>query len=164
MRASTNRLRSGLIILVTALLSGCGGKPNLAPKSVIRGNDLEFRFRTNELIGLISVRVWVADSKILIWDLNLDYYKDSSLDYGKVPKEFKTFNGRISNAVQIFPNEGIPPKPLLPGKDYFVNIEFLYDSAFGESVSSASYLFKRARETDAGSFVRVFEPPPKVQK
>ncbi len=98
--------------------------------------------------------MWQADTKELLWDVNLDYYKDPRLTYGYVPANFLTYNGRRNDAQQNFPRNSRRPRPLAAGKRFFVSIDCLHGAFMGEEVEPFYFSFS----TDADGRVLAASP------
>lgn len=101
-------------------------QPKVSVSTQQGDNSFDFEFSTQGITGLGGLRVWQADTRELLWDIDLYYYKEPRLTYGDVPTNYQTFNGVRLDAHQHYPIYGERPRSLVAGKRYFVSIECLH--------------------------------------
>jgi hypothetical protein len=124
-------------------------------KVVRDGNDPVFHFQTRGINGLLSLRLWRTDTKEVLWDVNLNYYRERRLRYGEIPTEFRTFNSGLNRASQSYPAGNQQPQPLPPSTTFMVELDCQYDTLLSPAVQPAYFLFS----TDAGGALsRVTRP------
>lgn len=150
-----SRLIPFITTVTVLLLNGCALTRSSSMTLAQDGNDPVFHFRTRGMNGLLSLRLWRTDTKQVVWDVNLNYYRESQVRYGEIPMQFRTFNGGLNRATQNYPIEGKKPLPLPPNTTFMVEIDCQYDTLLSPAVQPAYFLFS----TDAsGMLSRVTRP------
>jgi hypothetical protein len=99
-----------------------------------------FHIPTRGVNGVISIRLWRADTKELLWHVNLNSYQGSRLMYGEVPRYFTTFNGGRISAQQIYPAKDGKPKRFPGESRIFVMIEIQYDTFIAASAGALNFV------------------------
>jgi hypothetical protein len=123
-----------LAIMLVSLLTGCTPRRNVSLAVRQSGSHTILDVSTEGVNGLIGLNMWQADTRELLWKVNLVYFRGKQLVYGAVPANFTTFNGVESSAEQTFPAKGLPPPPLPPSRKIYVAIEAQYDEFMAASV------------------------------
>jgi hypothetical protein len=101
--------------------------PHCSTTARQRGSDTEFDIATRGINGLLGLRIWRADTRETLWDVNLNYYPGPKLAYGEVPADFETFNGAQNSARQNFPPDDQKPMTLPINSQLFVEVDCQYD-------------------------------------
>jgi hypothetical protein len=121
--------------IAALLLIGCKHNHNVSMTITQEGKNPAFHFQFQGINGFIQLRLWRADTKQVLWDINLNDYCENHLGYGEIPTRFKTFNGNVNDAVQNFPKKG-EPLSLPPNTTFIVELSSQYDadiSAYAET-------------------------------
>lgn len=149
-------MRASLLVLVLVSLEvvGCTVHPNVTLSVQQTTTNLHFDVSTTHANGLVGLRVWQADTKDLLWDVDLAYYRGPRIAYGVVPSGFKTFSGLTSNARQKFPAGRERPPPLAASTQYRVAVLCQFDSMMSASVKEFYFAFA----TDADGRVLSVSP------
>jgi hypothetical protein len=138
-------LRVGLVLLVTAgviyVLRPIWQEQGVVFSAKQGVDNVEFDIRLKNSYGLDEFIVVDRQSKERLWSVNLNYYPGHQLIYGKVPSSFRTDNGSLNSATQDFPKSDQPVKALIVGKEYMVQIGFMYHEILGDSGSTWWFAF-----------------------
>jgi hypothetical protein len=134
-------MRASLPILILLGLVGCTVQPKTTLSVQQTTTNLLFDVSTKHVNGLIGLRVWQADTKDLLWDVDLHNYRGPRIAYGVVPSDFETFAGLTSNAKQKFPVGRERPRPLAASTQYRVAVLCQYDSMMSASVREFYFAF-----------------------
>jgi hypothetical protein len=131
-RRNRDAFMTTTVLRITALtlsvsVAGCSMAPAISMTAKQRGSDVDFEFGTRGINGLLEFRVWRADTRELLWDVDLNYYGGARLTYGDIPKDFTTTNGNQQSATQIFPADEAKPKKLPASGKVLVEVECQYD-------------------------------------
>ncbi len=103
---------------------------------------IEFLVTLHNVPYLLEFTVTDKSTKELLWSANLNYFQGPRVIYGDPPSQFRTFNGVINSATQLFPEPGIPPKKLQPGKEVIVGVTFGYGGWTGESTEIRCFVMR----------------------
>lgn len=106
-----------------------------------RGQDTDFHFRTRGMNGLTRLRLWRTDTKEVLWEVSLNYYRGSHLRYGDIPKGFRSFNGNLRDAKQIYPVGKQRPLALPRSTAFMVELDYQYDDFLAPSTGDAYFSF-----------------------
>ena len=149
-------MRQGVILAIMSvwLLSGCTPKPSVSLGAHSSDSQTVLDVSTEGINGLLGLNMWQADTREMLWRVNLDYFRGPQLVYGHVPAGFMTINGGKNSAEQIFPAKGLRPPPLPPRRKIFVAIEAQYD----EFMSASARTFYFELNTDANGRVLSVRP------
>ena len=123
------RFASLTLISAVILFAGCSSPPTLSLAVVQEEDHLAFRFETKNLNGIVGIRMWRADTKQVLWKVDLNYFRGSQLAY-----------------------DG--PVPLPASTKFFVQVEVQYDTM----MTAASRGFYFAMTTDARGHVTDLSP------
>ena len=136
-------MRALLPIVILSLLSlaGCTVHPKATLSVQQTATNLHFDISTAHVNGLLELRVWQADTKDLLWDVDLHYYPGPRITYGIVPRDFKTFSGSTSSAKQKFPALRETPRSFIPGTQYRAAVLCQYDSMMSACVREFYFAF-----------------------
>ena len=145
-------MRTGLGLILVSVFMGCAGKPNIVLEAKQHGENIDFDIRTKGINGLLDLQIWQTDTKEVIWQLNLNSFNGTTIEYGKVPVGFKSFNGGTYDAEQMVPLTGKRPGPLPAGKSFIIALGAQYDTLTSAAMRPFYFLFS----TDAnGKISRV---------
>ncbi len=133
------RIASSIVLLMAVSQVGCSVAPKLSLRATQRDTGIEFEFYPRGINGLLGLRVWQADTKELLWDVNLNYYRGARWRYGDVPRDFETFKGARNSASQNCPDKNKKPRPLPADRRLFASVDCQYDSFM--AASSRTFLF-----------------------
>ncbi len=100
---------------------------------------IEFKFKHENVNGLLQLIVWEEGAKDILWDVNLNYYTGDTLKYGEIPIQFITFNGVKNSAKQNYPINNIAPIAVPVGSIIYVYISYQYDTFISPASSSHVY-------------------------
>jgi hypothetical protein len=148
------RILLPIVILSLLGLIGCTVNPKVTLSVQQTTTNLDFDISTTHVNGLLGLRVWQADTKDLLWDVDLHHYPGPRITYGVVPRAFKTFAGLTSSAKQKFPTPKETPRSFAPSTQYRAAVLCQYDSTMSASVREFYFAFM----TDADG--RVFSVSP----
>lgn len=123
-----------LAIILVSLLTGCTPRRNVSLAVRQTGSHTVLDVSTEGVNGLLGLSIWQADTRELLWKVNLDYFRGKQLVYGEVPAGFTTINGGENSAEQTFPAKGLSPPPLPSKRKIYVAIEAQYDEFMAASV------------------------------
>jgi len=149
-------MRASLPILILSLLGlvGCMVHPKTTLSVQQTTTNLHFDISTAHVNGLLGLRVWQADTKDLLWDVDLHYYRGPRITYGVLPSDFKTFAGLTGSAKQKFPADSERPRSFAPSTQYRAAVLCQYDSMMSASVREFYFAFA----TDADGRVLSVSP------
>jgi len=128
-------------LLLAALFSGCSATPRVNLITQQHGVYVDFNIQTEGINGLLGIKISQADTKDLLWDVDLAYFKGGRLTYGVVPTNFEIINGSSSSAKQLFPASGTKPRAFLPGKDFDLALSVQYDTVTTASMRTFYFSF-----------------------
>ena len=130
-----------VLFLVSLLFAGCSPPPEISfvPKRAVGG--LEFHIDLENINGLTRIKLWEKDTRKILWDVRMNYYRGQIVRYGDIPSNFTAFNGRRSSARQSYPVKG-RPSSIPVGKDIFVYLTYQYDTRTAASGSARCYAFQ----------------------
>ena len=100
--------------------------------------NIDFHFDYINANGLLNMRVWEKDSRMLLWNIRLNF-KGNILKYGEVPIDI---DSPANSARQIYPENGQPPKLIELGKEYYVDICYRHDDFMSACASDVFYVFR----------------------
>ena len=135
----TTTVQRIIVLTLSVSVAGCSMAPAISMTAKQRGSDVDFEFGTRGINGLLEFRVWRADTRELLWDVNLNYYGGARLTYGDIPKDFTTTNGNQQSATQIFPADGAKPKRLPASGKVFMEVQCQYDALDAPSTRSFDF-------------------------
>jgi hypothetical protein len=120
--------------------------PRLYVRAVLQGQALEFELRPHGINGLLGISVTDNETRKLLWDLDLEYFRGSRLVYGGSPGTFRDGNGNWKTAKQVVPEPGLSPARLPKGKVVTVEIRYQYDSFLGACVAREAFTLDLAHD------------------
>ena len=135
------RLNLLIIKILLVLLVGCE-KREIDFSAHKTKDGVEFHFDYSRINGLLSMQVVEKNSKTLLWDINLNYFRGNVLKHGEVPSEFETFNGVHNSAKQIYPQNNQFAKSIPPDQDIYVYLEYQFDEFLSPCISDTLYVFR----------------------
>jgi len=144
--STMTRITLTVALLLAVVSAGCSPSPRLSLNARQEDGSTTFEFSTRGINGLLGLRVWKADTKELLWDVNLSYYRGPRLRYGDLPRDFETFNGQKDSATQAFPAKREKPRPLPANSKLYVSVDCQYDSFM--AASSQTFLFSITTDTN----------------
>lgn len=127
--------------IVAILVAGCAMKPKLSVEARHDDAGVVFSFRKKNINGLLGFRVEQANNQEVLWDLNLNYYNESSLVYGRIPSHFKTFNGATGEAKQTIPAGNERPKIFPPNCRFRLTVIAQCDEALAATAKPFYFSF-----------------------
>ena len=130
------------LVLTAVLFASCSLPRKFLLAIKQDDNRTYFEFSMHRYNGLLGLRLWKTDTKELLWDMNLNYYREERLEYGNVPKFFLSFNGAQQRATQNFPADNQKPRAFQPNSRFMVDIDLIYDT------SSTSRMFSFKTDAD----------------
>lgn len=136
-----NRFFPLFVTLIVVLCDGCGLNRGVSLRVTQESNEPVFHFQLRSINGLSGLRLWRADTKQVLWDVSLNYYREKRLKYGDIPKNFRSFNGQLQRAYQMEPSEKQKPAPLPSNKTFIVEVHYQYDTSFAPSTGVAYFSF-----------------------
>jgi len=159
---NVTKLLIGVLLVIFGF--GCSAKRDISLSARKEGTNLVFDIKMSRVNGLLGMDIWQVDPNEYFWKVNLNYFNDSTLTYGQVPSNFRTFNGALNGAEQEFPNPGIKPRALAPNKTYCIALSW-QNSDLTEWTSGALYFLTTT--DSSGAIVSIvstsYHPPPPLE-